>query len=138
LSALETYRRRFPNGSLGSEADLAHVVLLTRLGRHDEALAESQELLDSPKGSERAVELHLLRGNVYRKSLGNLALAAAEYAKAETLDGSNSEATYLLGACLEELGDSGAATRAYRRYLDKAPKGKRAGEVRERLARLSP
>lgn len=138
LNALETYRRRFPNGSLRSEADLAHVVLLTRLGRHDEALTESQDLLDSPNGRERAVELHLLRGNVYRKSLGNVARAAQEYAKAEQLDGSNSEATYLLGKCLDELGDSGAATRAYRRYLDKAPAGKRAGEVRERLARLSP
>jgi hypothetical protein len=138
LSALELYRRRFPNGSLRSEADLAYVVLLTRLGRHDEALAESQSLLASPKGRERAVELHLLRGNVYRKSLGNSAQAAEEYAKAEKLDGSNSEATYLLGACLEELGDSVAATSAYRRYLDKAPAGKRAGEVRERLARLSP
>jgi hypothetical protein len=138
LSALEGYRKRFPNGSLRSEADLAHVVLLTRLGRHDEALAESQGLLDSPTGNERAFELHLLRGNIYRKNLGNPRLAAREYAKGEQLDGASSEATYFLGSCLEELGDAEGAASAYRRYLDKAPKGKRAGEVRVRLERLSP
>jgi hypothetical protein len=138
LNALEDYRKRFPNGSLQSEADLAHVVLLTRLGRHDEALAESQRLLDSPNGRERAFELRVLRGNIFRKGLGNKELALEEYAQAEKLDGSNSEATYLRGSCLEELGDAEAASRAYRRYLEKAPSGKRAAEIRERLGRLSP
>jgi ferric-dicitrate binding protein FerR (iron transport regulator) len=138
LSALETYRRRFPNGSLRSEADLAHVVLLTRLGRHEEALAESQRLLDSPTGRERAFELRVLRGNIHRRSLGNAALAAQEYAQAEKLDGSNSEASYLLGSSLEALGDARGAANAYRRCLDKAPRGKRASEVRERLERLPP
>ncbi|HEX6273023.1 MAG TPA: FecR family protein, partial [Polyangiaceae bacterium] len=137
LSALERYRVRFPNGSLRGEADIARVVLLSRLGRPRDALAESQRLLDSPNGSERAFELRLLRGNVYRKGLGDTALAAAEYAKAETLEGAGAEAAYLLGSCLEELGDDEGASSAYRRYLAKSPKGKRADDVRRRLERSS-
>jgi tetratricopeptide (TPR) repeat protein len=138
LQALESYRKRFPNGSLRSEADIARVVLLTRLGRPNEALAESERLLDSPHGRERAFELRMLRGNVYRKGLGNAALAAREFAQAEKLDGASSEATYFLGTCLEELGDAAGAAAAYRRYLQKTPKGKRASEVRGRLERLAP
>jgi ferric-dicitrate binding protein FerR (iron transport regulator) len=138
LSALERYRTHFPNGSLRGEADLARVVLLSRLGRPEEALAASQALLDSPNGSERAFELRLLRGNVYKKALGDAARAAAEYAKAEALDGSSAEAAYLFGSCLEELGDPEGASAAYRRYLAKSPKGKRADDVRRRLERSSP
>jgi hypothetical protein len=116
LQALDSYRNRFPNGSLRGEADIAHVALLTRLGRQTEALAESQRLLDSPNGRERAFELRMLRGNLHRKS-GNVAPAAQEFAHAEALDGSNSEATYFRGVCLEELGDAAGAAAAYRRYL---------------------
>lgn len=137
LRALESYRQRFPNGTLRQEADIAHVVLLTRLGRSDEALVESQRLLDSDQGRERAFELRMLRGNVYKKS-GNPALAAREFAKADALAGASPEATYSLATCLEELGDTQGAAAAYRRYLEKSPSGKRAREVRERLGRLSP
>jgi hypothetical protein len=138
LSALERYRARFPSGSLRGEADIARVVLLARLGRPHEALAESQRLLDSPNGRERAFELRLLRGNVYRKGLGNTALAAREYAQAEALEGASAEASYLLGSSLEELGDTQGASAAYRRYLAESPKGKRADDVRRRLERSVP
>jgi tetratricopeptide (TPR) repeat protein len=138
LNALESYRQRFPSGALRHEADIAHAVLLARLGRSSEALAETERLLDSPQGRERAFELRLMRGNVYRKGLGNTAFAAREYATAEKLERANSEASYLLGSCLDELGDAEGAKAAYRRYLVTSPTGKRATDVRKRLERLSP
>jgi tetratricopeptide (TPR) repeat protein len=138
LNALENYRERFPSGALRHEADIAHAVLLARLGRSSEALAETERLLESPQGRERAFELRLLRGNIYRKGLGNTALAAREYATAENLERANSEATYLLGSCLDELGDAEGAKAAYRRYLEDAPAGKRATDVQKRLQRLLP
>jgi hypothetical protein len=137
LQALEGYRNRFPHGSLRGEADIAHVALLTRLGRQSEALAESQRLLDSPNGRERAFELRMLRGNIHRKS-GNVLRAAQEFAQAEALDGASSEATYFHGVSIEELGDAAGAAAAYRRYLEKSPTGKRASDVRKRLGRRSP
>jgi tetratricopeptide (TPR) repeat protein len=138
LNALEGYRQRFPSGALRHEADITHAVLLARLGRSSEALAETERLLDSPQGRERAFELRLLRGNIYRKGLGNTALAAREYASAEKVERANSEASYLLGSCLDELGDGEGAKAAYRRYLEQSPTGKRATDVQKRLARLSP
>jgi hypothetical protein len=138
LEALKQYRQRFPAGSLRREVDVAYVVLLTRVGRHSEALTESARLLDAPGGTERGFELRLLRGNIYRKSLGNPAEAAREYAKAEQFPGATSEATYFRGLCLEQLGDTAGAVAAYRDYLEKSPAGKRAGDVRRSLERLSP
>lgn len=137
LGTLEEYRTRFPNGSLRGEADLAYIVLLARVGRSSEALEESERVLASPSGRERAFELRLLRGNLYRKNLSNPALAAREYAAAAELEGATSEAVYLLGLCREELGDAAGAAAAYRRYLERSAQGKRAGEVRERLAKVS-
>ena len=136
LAALERYRAHFPNGALKREADVAHVGMLTRLGKPEQALAETQTLLDSANGRERAFELHLLRGNIYKKSLGNAALAAREYEAAERLPEANPEASYLLGTTLEELGDAKGAAAAYRRYLARAPGGKRAADVQRRLGRL--
>jgi hypothetical protein len=137
LEALQRYRARFPTGTLRREVDLAYLVLLTRLGRHDEALGESQRMLDSASGRERTFELHLLRGNIYRKNLQSPAQAAQEYAKAEQLRGASTEVTYLRGSCLEQLGDNAGAAAAYRRYLEKSPTGQRAAEVRQRLDGLS-
>src|SRR5262249_40230203 len=65
LDALKTYDARFPNGSLRGEAQVSRVELLGRLGRNDEALAESARLLETPWGKERANDLYLLRGNLY-------------------------------------------------------------------------
>lgn len=138
LRALEGYRQRFPNGALRHEADINRAVLLARLGRSSQALAETERLLDSPQGRERAFELRLLRGNIYRKGLGNTARAAREYETAEKLERANSESTYLLGSCLEELGDADGARAAYHRYLERSPAGTRVAEVKKRLEKLTP
>jgi hypothetical protein len=117
LAALSEHAERFPNGSLRHEVDLFRVELLARLGRAREALSATEALLGSASGRERAAEIHVLRGNVYRQSLGDPASAEREYARAEQLGGAaGAQATYLRGLCFEALGDPAAAVDSYRRY----------------------
>jgi hypothetical protein len=133
LAALNDYRQRFPNGSLLNEVGLSRLELLSELGRGREALRESEALLASAKGQERAAELHMLRGNVLRRELSDGRAAAAEYAKVEAFGGTlGAEATRLRGVSLEAIGDAPGALEAYRRYLGLAQAEKRA-EVARRV-----
>ena len=134
LGALWDYRQRFPAGSLRNEVDVSRIELLARLGRGQEALSASERLLATPAGRERAAELRLLRGNVYR-SAGSLREAIGEYASAERLGGSlGEEATFLRAQCLEALGDVAAARQAYGRSAQST--GSRRNEAQARLAAL--
>ena len=136
LAALDEHRQRFPSGSLRGEVDVSHVELLARSGRRQEALLESAHLLETETGRERAVELRLLRGGIYRNGLKDLRSAEREYAAAERAGGARSgDAAYQRGACLEELGELEAARAAYRRYLA-VPGRKREAEARSRLLEL--
>lgn len=136
LAALSAYRERFERGSLRNEVDLSRVELLAELGRSTDALRESAAMLASSGGRERAAELHLLRGDVYRRDLRDLRSAAAEYEQAEALGGTRgAEASRRLGACLEGLGDSAGAVAAYRRYVAD-PGRPHAAEVSRRIERL--
>jgi hypothetical protein len=136
LRALDDYRQRFPHGSLRHEVSITRVELLSDLGRSREALNESAALLGSASGQERAAELHLLRGNIFRRDLKDIASAVVEYAKAESLGGVlAAESTRLRGMSLEAMGDVEGALAAYRRYLaaDGAP---RKAEVTRRVEAL--
>jgi hypothetical protein len=139
LSALDDYRQRFPQGSLRHEIDITRVELLSDLGQGRQALRESEALLASATGRERAAELHMLRGNIYRHDLSDWKSAAEEYAQAETFGGRvGAEATRLRGVSLEALGDSEGALAAYRRYLDLAGAEKsRKAEVKRRVEALA-
>jgi hypothetical protein len=137
LAALAEYRERFPRGSLRNEVDLSRVELLAESGQSREALQESAALLGTASGRERAAELHVLRGNVYRRDLGDLPAAALEYSQAERQGGSRgAEASRLRGACLEALGDVAGALQAYRRYAS-LPGQPHAAEVSRRIEQLS-
>ncbi|HTV22585.1 MAG TPA: hypothetical protein VMG12_28045 [Polyangiaceae bacterium] len=137
LAALNDYRERFPNGSLRNEVGLSRVELLSGLGRSREALSEAEALLASAQGNERAVELYLLRGDIYRRDLSDYAGAAREYAKAEAFGGGfGAEATRLRGLSLEALGDTEGALAAYRRYLS-GPDQPRKTEVNRRIEALT-
>jgi tetratricopeptide (TPR) repeat protein len=136
LSALEEHALRFPGGSLRREVQMSSLELLVQLGRSQEALERSSALLAAQAGGGRAAELYLLRGDIFRRSLHDLRAAEREYGSAERLAGSaEAEATYLRGVCLEGLGESSAASEAYRRYLAK-PSRPRAADVQRRLERL--
>lgn len=137
LTALDDYRARFPQGSLRNEVGLSRVELLSGLGRSREALDEARALLGSANGKERAAELHVLRGNIFRRDLADFGQAALEYSKAETFGGSfGAEATRLRGLSLEALGDVAGALGAYERYLG-GPVQPRQVEVRRRIEALT-
>jgi hypothetical protein len=136
LAALDDYRQRFPLGSLRSEVDLSRIELLSQLGHSRDALRESEALLKSPSGQERAGELRLLRGNVFLRDLGDAESAAREYAQAETFGGAiGAEATRLRGRSLEALGDEKGAITAYEHYLAGRDQPRRT-EVTRRLQAL--
>jgi ferric-dicitrate binding protein FerR (iron transport regulator) len=84
LATFEELRRRFPAGPLRAECDLSIVQLLAAAGRHGEALEESAALLARRSSPERAAELRLLRGNLYREAL-DLTRAEYEYRQAAEL-----------------------------------------------------
>jgi hypothetical protein len=137
LAALNEYRDRFPRGSLRNEVGLTRVELLSELGRGREALNEAEALLGSAKGGERAAELHLLRGDIFRRDLADFAQAAQEYSKAEKFGGGfGADATRLRGLSLEALGDVEGALAAYRRYLS-GPDQPRKDEVHRRVEALT-
>jgi hypothetical protein len=137
LSALNDYRQRFPRGSLRHEVDISRIELLSQLGRSREALSESEALLFSSSGRERAAELHVLRGNVFRQDLADWAAAALEYSLAEPFGGTlGAEASRLRGQSLEAMGDVPGAIAAYRRYVQSAAPSPRRSEVARRVEQL--
>lgn len=138
LQVLAEYRQRFPAGALRREADMSQLELLMQLGRSQDALRQSQELLSSSVAGERAAELRLLRGHILRKSLRDLSGAEREYALAEAAQGGNGvEASYFRGTSLQAMGDADAAIAAYQRYLDRGGRTY-AADARQRLESLAP
>ncbi len=144
LDAFEELRRRYPEGTLRTETGLSIVGLLASTGRYAAALTESAALLDRRGASERAAELHVLRGNIYREGLGDLPRAADEYRLAlgqtgrpATID----EALFLHAVTLEALGRRSDAVEQYRQYLGRAhpaQEHEHVQDARQRLQRLSP
>jgi hypothetical protein len=136
LRALSDYRRRFPAGSLRREVDMSQLELLLKLGRSDDALQRSEELLASSAAGERALELRLLRGHILRKQ-SRFAAALVEYDLAEGMSARSGEATYFRAVCLEALGRSPEAAATLTRYLEQ-PQRPYAEDARRRLERLKP
>lgn len=140
LSALQESRARFPAGMLRQEVDLSIVELLPKLNRHREAIAEIGRLLGDGErpshGVERAAELHVLRGNIYREVLEDFARAERDYAAAEAERApAVGDATFLRGVCLQALGRADEARAAFQGYLG-AGTPRFADEARRRLQRL--
>jgi hypothetical protein len=135
LLALDEYGRRFPHGYLSREVSFSRLELLQKLGRSGEVLRASAELLASPSGSERAPELHFVRGNVY--SLSDAAAAAREYALASAAPGRiGDDAAFLEAVNLEKSNNLQPARAAFERYLARAG-GRHATEAKAHLAALT-
>jgi hypothetical protein len=137
LRALAEYRKRFPAGSLRREADMSQLELLRQLGRSDDALKQSEELLLSSASGERAAELHLLRGHILRKAQSRFAAAAREYELAENAGARGGEATYFRALCLQALGRGAEAATLFAQYL-KLPQRPYAEDAKRRLETLNP
>jgi tetratricopeptide (TPR) repeat protein len=138
LAAFEAQRSRFPAGALRREADLSIIELLPRLGRHAEALAETQRFLSAHPGDERKGEIHLLRGNIYREALRDLSHAQLEYALGAVAEGrAGDDSRFFQAVCLEALGKIEEARTVYQACLRQRG-GAHTAEARERLSRLAP
>jgi hypothetical protein len=124
------YQARFPEGALRVEAALSLLEILPRLGRHDEALTQSDVLLALPDAAPRRAEIHLMRGDLLRTARGDRAAALAEYRAARADKGRiGDEAAYAEAICLADLGQLTAALSALDDYLARPDAG-RAGEAR--------
>lgn len=135
-AALKAYRNRFPDGALRGEIDFALVDLLPKLGRHKEALAESEALLQTPWGRARTSELRLLRARMALDHLSDCATAIREYSFIKSEFGpSGDEATLRTAECQERLGDIESAKATYQGYLAR-PSPARAAHAAERLRLL--
>ena len=73
LATFEELRRRFPGGPLRAESDLSIVQLLAATGTPRRGARGERGPARAGLGPERAAELRLLRGNLYRQALGDLA-----------------------------------------------------------------
>ena len=74
-------------------------------------------------------------GNYYFKK-GNYRAAAQRFQEATKWDGTLVEAYLRLGEAQEKQHDRKAAAEAYAKYLEVAPDGKDAADVKKRLARI--
>jgi tetratricopeptide (TPR) repeat protein len=123
---------------LRTEADLSIIELLPRLGRHADALAESEQFLAVHPTAERRGEIHLLRGNIFREVLRNLDHAEREYALgAESGGRVGDDSRFLHAVCLEALGRVDEARKAYEAYLLQTG-ATHVQEAKKRLDRLGP
>jgi tetratricopeptide (TPR) repeat protein len=136
LRALADYRSRFPTGSLRRELDVSQLELLLQLGRSDDALKQSDELLSSSSSGERASELRLLRGHILRKQ-ARFAEAVREYELAERGGTRAADAPYFRAICLESLGKHDDAAAALSKYLEQ-PHRPYAEDAKRRLEKVKP
>lgn len=138
LAALSEYRSRFPSGTLAPEVRMAQVDLLSRLGRVDEALGVSEEILSGSTGGSREAELRLVRGNLLRDKKHDCNAAISEYQRIErAADARGDQAEFAKAACLERLGRTGEAIETYRHYLERGRPLQRE-HAQQRLKELDP
>ena len=138
LATFQEQRSRFPSGALRMEADLSIIEILPRLGRHSEAIAETERFLVTHPRSERRGEIHLLRGNIFREGLRDLRQAEREYALgAESSARTGDDCRFLHALCLETLGRGEEARREYRAYLLRRG-GAHTEEAKKHLDGLGP
>jgi ferric-dicitrate binding protein FerR (iron transport regulator) len=137
LAAFEAQRSRYPRGELRTEADRAIIELLPRLGRHAEALVETQSYLDAKPDADDRAEIRLLRGDIYRAIFQDLLSAEREYDEsAEAAGRTGDDGRFLRALCLEALGRLDEARLAYQDYL--AQNGTaHASEAKRRMERLA-
>jgi TolA-binding protein len=131
LQAYLRYEREYPRGSLAQEVELSAIELDLKASALPDALAQVDRFLGENPASERAPEIHQLRGNLLR-TRGDCAGAIEEYraAKGEGLD---DDSLYFTAWCQQRLGQAAEAASSLREYLKRFPHGLHAGEVRTAL-----
>ena len=80
-------------------------------------------------------ETEIRIGRYYMKK-GSFRAAAGRFDEATKWNPASSEAYLMLGEAREKLKDAKAAKAAYAKYLELAPDGKMAGDVKKRISKL--
>jgi len=120
--------------------DLAY--LYYTAGRYDDAI---QVLQDGQKAVPKDEEIPALLGQIYSqqaqtasgKKQEELEIKAAEaFAASAEAQPDNAEAYLLAGQAYEQAGQPAEAIQYYNQYLDRAPKGQEANQVKERISAL--
>jgi hypothetical protein len=119
------------------EADRAVIEILPRLGRHAEALVETQSFLDAHPDAEDRAELRLMRGDIFRAIFQDMLSAEREYDEGAEAEGrTGDDSRFLRALCLESLGRVDEARLAYRDYLAQAGTA-HASEAQRHMKRLA-
>ncbi|MHB8416574.1 MAG: outer membrane protein assembly factor BamD [Myxococcales bacterium] len=131
IELFDEYRSRYPHGALEQEAGLSIIEAELARGKLGRARPEMDRFLTEHPESERAEEVHLLRGNVLRESR-QCAAAIADYrlCKDPKL---GDDALYFTAWCEKRLGRAQAAEGSLRSYLKRFPAGRHLDDVRQAL-----
>ena len=134
LEAYRQYETEYPHGTLSQEVALSVIEIRLQQENLTGALDEIDHFLDAHGNSERAPEVHLLRGDVLRQR-GDDRGAVAEYKRAQKTGSGEvaEEGLYRAASCLERLGDSEAASEALHDYLTRYPAGRHARDAKAAL-----
>jgi cytochrome c-type biogenesis protein CcmH/NrfG len=120
--------------------DLAY--LYYTAGRYDDAI---QVLQNGQKAAPKDEEIPALLGQIYSqqaqtasgKQKAELEDKAAEaFAASAKAQPDNAEAYLLAGQAYDQAGQPAEAIQYYNQYLDRAPKGQKADQVKERISAL--
>jgi cytochrome c-type biogenesis protein CcmH/NrfG len=139
IAAAEKELKQDPNDPENIK-DLAY--LYYTAGRYDDAI---QVLQDGQKAVPKDEEIPALLGQIYSqqaqtasgKKQEELQIKAAEaFAASAEAQPDNAEAYLLAGQAYEQAGQPAEAIQYYNQYLDRAPKGKEANQVKERISAL--
>jgi TolA-binding protein len=131
LATYLRYQREYPHGTFLQEVALDVIEL--QLQRHELEAAREQmnKFLDRFSSSERAPEVHLLRGDVLREQ-GDCRHALDDYAKA-TAPAQADDALYFTAWCQQHLGRRDEAATGFAEYLRRFPEGRHAAQARTAL-----
>jgi cytochrome c-type biogenesis protein CcmH/NrfG len=120
--------------------DLAY--LYYTAGRYDDAI---QVLQNGQKAAPKDEEIPALLGQIYSQQAQTASgkqkveleeKAAEAFAASAKAQPDNAEAYLLAGQAYDQAGQPAEAIEYYNQYLDRAPKGKEADQVKERISAL--
>jgi tetratricopeptide (TPR) repeat protein len=131
LQAYLRYEQQYPAGSLVQEVELSAIELNLKASAFPAAMSQIDRFLSDHGDSERAPEVHQLRGNLLRER-GDCGGAIGEYGAAKG-DGLDDDSLYFTAWCQQKLGKGPEAASCLREYLQRFPHGLHVHEVQAAL-----
>jgi TolA-binding protein len=131
LATYLRYQREYPHGTFLQEVALDVIELQLQRHELDAAREQMNKFLDRFSKSERAPEVHLLRGDVLREQ-GDCRHAIDDYAKA-TAPAQADDALYFTAWCQQRLSRRDEAAAGFAEYLRRFPEGRHAAQARAAL-----